>query len=72
MKAKLERRTVSGYVVNIVMRSIEFDEKLLVRLGKAPLFKVVRKKMVKGGAPRATLHIYCTPTKRNGYVALPV
>jgi hypothetical protein len=59
-KAKLERRTVSSYVMNIVMRAVEFDERLVVRLGLSPLFKVSGKAKVKGVAPKTTLHIYCT------------
>lgn len=59
MKAKLERRPVSSYVMNIVMRSVEFHERLVVRLGMSPLFKVNRRQKLKGIAPRTTLHIYC-------------
>jgi hypothetical protein len=58
-KARLQRRTVSGYVMNIVMRSVEFSDGLVARLGRSPLFKL-NSKQVKGLAPRTALHIYCT------------
>jgi uncharacterized protein (DUF1778 family) len=60
-KAALQRRTVSGYVINIVMRSVEFSDGLVSSLGKLPpFFKLDRGKQAKGVAPRTTLHIYCT------------
>jgi len=34
--SKLERRTVSGYVLNIVMRAVAFDEGLFAKLSMLP------------------------------------
>lgn len=59
-RAGLQRRTVSGYVINIVMRSVEFSDGLVSSLGGLPpLFKLDHGKQAKGVAPRTTLHIYC-------------
>lgn len=60
LRAKLDCRTVSGYVITIAIRSVEFSEKLVSRLGKSLLFEASRAKRVKSIAPRTTLHVYCT------------
>jgi hypothetical protein len=58
-KAGLQRRTVSGYVINIVMRAVEFSDGLVSHLGGPAFFKLSQGKKVKGAAPRTTLRIYC-------------
>jgi len=58
--AEIQRRTVSGYVINIVMRSVNLTEKILPTLSSPPLFGVQRKKSSKSLGPRTTLHIYCS------------
>ena len=58
-RAVLQRRTVSGYVINIVMRAIEFSNGLVSSLGKPAYFKLPQGKRVKGVAPRTTLRVYC-------------
>ena len=58
-EAGLQRRTLSGYVINIVIRAVEFSNGLVSSLGRSPFFKLSKKKWVKGIAPRTTLHIYC-------------
>lgn len=57
-KAGLQRRTVSGYVINIVMRAVELGDRSLLTL-TSPFFKLPERKLVKGAAPRTALHIYC-------------
>jgi hypothetical protein len=59
-RAERQRRTVSGYVINIVVRAIEFSDALVSSLGRSPFFQLPKGKQVKGVAPRTTLHIYCT------------
>jgi hypothetical protein len=59
-RAELQRRTVSGYVINIVIRSVSFSDGLVSSLGRVPFFKLDRGKPGRGVAPRTTLHIYCT------------
>jgi uncharacterized protein (DUF1778 family) len=57
--AGLQRRTVSGYVINIVIRAVEFSNRLVSSLGRSRAFKLPQGKVAKGPAPRTTLHIYC-------------
>jgi uncharacterized protein (DUF1778 family) len=59
-QAALQRRTVSGYVVNIVIRSVAFSDELVSSLGRRAFFKLNQGKRVKATAPRTALHIYCT------------
>jgi len=58
-RAGLQRRTVSGYVVNIVLRSVEFSEVIVSALRTLPLFRL-RQGRARALAPRTTLHIYCS------------
>ncbi|HTZ47454.1 MAG TPA: hypothetical protein VMH20_07675 [Verrucomicrobiae bacterium] len=58
-QAALQRRTVSGYVIHIVMRSVHFSAELVSSLGQRAFFKLGRGKRVKAMAPRTALHIYC-------------
>lgn len=58
-KAGFQRRTVSGYVINIVIRSVEFSDGLVSTLGRSCSFKLPEGKHLKGAAPRTALHIYC-------------
>jgi len=57
-RAELQRRTVSGYVINIVVRRIQFAEEIP---GMNPsVFRLERGKRAKAAAPRTTLHLYCS------------
>jgi hypothetical protein len=58
-RAGLQRRTVSGYVVNIVLRSVEFSEEVVSGLRTLPLFRLGQR-LARALAPRTTLHVYCS------------
>ena len=57
-RAELQRRTVSGYVMNIVVRRIQFAEEIPGM--NPPVFRLERGKRAKAAGPRTTLHIYCS------------
>lgn len=59
-RAELEKRTVSGYVVHIVIRRVEFAEQFSSTLENPGLFRLSHDKREKVAGPRTTLHIYCT------------
>jgi len=63
IRARLERRTVSAYVLNVVLRSIGLSEKVISGLGSFPQFKLARGTQVKGSRPRTTLHIHCSKSE---------
>lgn len=58
-RALLQRRTVSGYVVNIVARRIQFAQEIAPR-GSLRIVKIAGEKPAKATGPRTTLHIYCS------------
>jgi hypothetical protein len=59
-KAGFQRRTVSAYVINIVIRAVQVSERLASSLGVLPQFTLGRGKGARAVRPRTTLHIYCT------------
>jgi uncharacterized protein (DUF1778 family) len=62
-RAQIQRRTVSGYVMNIVLRRIEFADEIA---SNAPIaFKLTVPKQKKTSQPRTTLHIYCSVDEAN-------
>jgi len=59
--AELQSRTVSAYVIRIVMRSVSLGEKLDNSFRTLPLYwERQRAKKEKTFRPRTTLHVYCT------------
>jgi uncharacterized protein (DUF1778 family) len=54
-RAKTQRRTVSGYVLNIIMRAVDFDAQILLRVNR--LQPTVREKPEQ---PRTTIHLHCS------------
>jgi hypothetical protein len=58
-RAQSERRTVSGYVVNVLNGCMETSDGLVKYLRTAPSFKLDHSKKPKLVGPRTTLHIYC-------------
>ena len=57
--AALQRRAVSGYVIQIVVRAVELSDGLSSSVVR--LFKLSPGKRIKAMSPRTTLHIYCAP-----------
>ena len=57
-QAKRQRRTVSGYVMNIVLRSVEFDDQLFAELNSLRMLHP--KSVLRAPGPRTTLHLYCS------------
>jgi len=49
---------VSGYVINIVVRRIQFAEEIPGI--NPPVFRIERDKREKAAGPKTTLHIYCS------------
>ena len=60
-RAKLERRGISGYVLNIVMRSVDFEEKLLAKAGR---LQTLRRSLsgtpIRPVRPRTTMLVRCS------------
>ena len=57
-QAQRQRRTVSGYVMNIVMRAVEFDDELFVRLNGVRTLRPPWD--YRDEKPRTTVHFYCS------------
>jgi len=62
-RATFQRRTVSGYVVNIVLRRVDFAEE--ISAGGPATFKLRPDLRAKIARPRTTLHIYCARDEAN-------
>ena len=60
-QAGIQRRSVSGYILNIVIRAVEFDEAFVVR--HAGLVPIDREPPGVQAAPRATLLARCSTTE---------
>jgi hypothetical protein len=58
-RARGQRRTASGYILYILIASLDLSERLIAHLQRPPLFKLGYSKQQKRGAPRTRLHIYC-------------
>jgi uncharacterized protein (DUF1778 family) len=56
-RAELQRRTVSGYVLHIVMRAVEFERSVMASLG---LPKSIRSSVSRPAAPRTTILVRCS------------
>src|SRR5215469_11040276 len=59
--AKAERRTISGYVFNIVIRAAEFDAVLLARSAGIKKLSTLSKSVVRGPVPKTTMLLWCSP-----------
>jgi uncharacterized protein (DUF1778 family) len=56
-RAKLERRGISGYILNIVMRAVNFEETILARSGRLHAFMGTRPRPP---GPRTALLLRCS------------
>jgi hypothetical protein len=65
IRAHAERRTVSGYVINILNGCMEVSDGLVRYLRSVPTFKMDHGKKPKLVGPRTTLHIYCSADEAN-------
>jgi len=59
-QSKIQRRTVSGYVMNIVLRAVGYDEELFARFGRLSSFGRGAGNQRKLATPRTTMHIHCS------------
>lgn len=59
-QAKLERRTVSGYVLNIAMRSVGFDDQLFAHHKRLSSFGARWVGHAMAAKPRTTMHLHCS------------
>jgi uncharacterized protein (DUF1778 family) len=57
-QAELQRRSVSGYVLHIVMRAIGFERSLVARLPRR--LKSIRSSASRPAAPRTTILVRCS------------
>jgi len=64
--AGFQRRTVSGYVLHIVMRSVKVTEEIASALETQP--SSIMRSGMRGDLirPRTTLHVYCTADEAKG------
>jgi hypothetical protein len=59
-RAKLLSRTVSAYIVRIVMRAVSLSEDFDKSFKAAPLYWERHARKKKSFRPRTTLHVYCS------------
>lgn len=59
-QAKLQRRTVSGYVLNIAMRAAGYDDQLFIRYKRLSSFGGNSGRQPRARQPRTTLHLHCS------------
>ena len=59
-RAKLEHRGISGYVLNIVMRSVDFEEELLGKAGQSPPLNRRPSGTLRPPGPRTTFLLRCS------------
>lgn len=61
-QAKLEHRGISGYLLNIVMRSVDFEEKLQANAGSLDaLQRSLSRTRTRPPGPRTTVLLRCSP-----------
>jgi hypothetical protein len=58
-RAKLERRGISGYILNIVMRVVDFEERILPKTGGLYAFGRMGT-LTRPPGPRTTLLLRCS------------
>ena len=58
-RARLDNRTVSGYVLNIVLRSVAFEATLRGRLGRAE-FDPIRRAEICPPGPKSPMLLRCS------------
>ena len=64
--AEKERRTISGYVLNIVMRAVQLEERLQERLTHyAAMNRVLSRRSFRPPGPRTAILIRCTIEEAN-------
>jgi hypothetical protein len=51
----MQRRTVSGYVLNVVMRAVDFEDQLFARVNR-----LQPSERIKPEQPRTTIHLHCS------------
>lgn len=60
-KAKFERRTISGYVLNILARTLQFEESLFSRLnGLSNLNSTLARTSICSPGPRTAILLQCS------------
>lgn len=66
VSAEKERRTLSGYVLNIVMRAVHLEAQLLTRLTLYPsMNKVMSRRIFLSPGPRTAILIRCSLEEAN-------
>jgi len=55
---KIQRRTVSGSVRNIAMRSVDFDDDRFARVNAVRIFRA--EWVDRGAGPGTTVHLHCS------------
>lgn len=59
-QAKLQRRTVSGYVLNIAIRAVGYDDQLFTQLKRLSSFGSAWGRRPRAARPRTTMHLHCS------------
>jgi len=59
VQAKLQRRTISGYVLNIAMRAVGYDDQLFARFDRLLSFDSSSGRQPGAARPRTTMHLHC-------------
>jgi len=59
-QAKLQRRTVSGYALNIAMRAVGYDDQLFARFKRLSGFGSTWGHQHRAARPRTTMHLHCS------------
>jgi len=60
-RARLDRRTVSGYVLNIVMSAVAFEQRLYARLnGFRALNQTLARHIARPMGPKTTMLLHCS------------
>ena len=59
-QAQLQRRSISGYVLRIVLASVELDENLLPGLSRLPLHRLAPYEPIRVAGPRTTFLLRCS------------
>jgi uncharacterized protein (DUF1778 family) len=57
-QAALQHRTISGYLLNILLRSLVFEEQMLVRLKRLP--PLSSRYLIRDAGPRTTVLLRCS------------
>ena len=59
-RAELQHRTISGYILNIVMRAVSFEESSLAKGKLHPLNRSLYRTVVRPTSPRTAILLRCS------------